>query len=65
MITMPTVKTSCRYYNVKLSSVFLKYLKKKKQTQRIKLPFLTYSDHKVTFTNPKLTNIQYGDLELT
>ena len=45
-------KTSCPYYNVKLSLVFLK------------LPLLTYSDHKVTFfTNPKLTNIQWGDLE--
>ena len=40
-------KTSCPYYNVKLSLVFLK------------LPLLPYSDHKVTFfTNPKLTNIQ-------
>ena len=29
---------------MKLSKVFLK------------LPLLTYSDHKVTFTNPKLTN---------
>ena len=29
MITMPTVKTSCRYYNVKLSSVFLKGSHKK------------------------------------
>ena len=37
---------SCPYYNVKLSYVFLK------------LPYLTYSDHKVPFTNPKLTNIQ-------
>ena len=36
--------TSCPYYNVKLSKVVLK------------LPLLTYSDHKVTFTNPKLTN---------
>ena len=39
-------KTSCPYYNVKLSKVFLK------------LPLLSYSDHKLTFTNPKLTNIQ-------
>ena len=37
---------------MKLSLVFLK------------LPLLPYSDHKVTFfTNPKLTNIQWGDLE--
>ena len=27
-----------------------------KQRLRIQLPLLTYSDHKVTFTNPKLTN---------
>ena len=39
-----TEKTSCPYYNVKLSYVFLK------------LPLLTYSHHNVTFTNPKLTN---------
>ena len=38
-------RTSCPYYNVKLSKVFLK------------LPLLTYSDHKVTLTNPKFTNI--------
>ena len=36
--------TSCPYYNVKLSKVVLE------------LPLLTYSDHKVAFTNPKLTN---------
>ena len=39
-------KTSCPYYNVKLSYVFLKF------------PLLTYSNHNVTFTNPKLTTIQ-------
>ena len=25
---------------------------------QLSLPLLTYSEHKVTFTNPKLTNIQ-------
>ena len=34
---------SCPYYNVKLSYVFLK------------LPLLTYSDHKVIFTLPTLS----------
>ena len=29
--------------------------RKEKQRLRIKLPLLTYSDHKVIFTNPKLT----------
>ena len=42
--------TSCPYYNVKLSKVFFKF--------KLPLPLLTYSDHKVPFTNPKLTNIQ-------
>ena len=46
MVLSMTKMTSCPYYNVKLSYVFLK------------LPLLTYSDYQVTFTNPKLTNIQ-------
>ena len=42
------------------------YLKKEKQRCRIKLPLLTYSDHKVTFTNPKLTNkVSWSNPNLT
>ena len=37
-------------------------MKKEKPTQKIKLTLLTYSDYKVTFTNPKFTI--KGDLEL-
>ena len=35
---------------------FPKVYLKLKQTQRIMLPLLTYSDNKVTLTNPKMTN---------
>ena len=47
---------SCPYYNVKLSYIFLRFTERKeKQRLRIKLPLLTYIDHKIIFTNPKLT----------
>ena len=43
-ILSDTKNNQLSLHNVKLSLVVLK------------LPLLTYSDHKVTFTNPKLTN---------